>query len=166
MGINVDNDTNDVIPDINGLFSGDKNCDAVIISHYHSDHIGLLNQLIEGIPIYMGETAYKVYDAAAKYRGKDVRFCPNYIYDKQTIKISDISITPFLCDHSAFDSYMFLIEADNKNVLYTGDFRANGRLDFEELLNSLPKVDAVITEGTTLTRETYKENIEESNFRV
>ena len=29
---------------------------------------------------------------------------------------------------------MFLIEADGKSVLYTGDFRANGRLDYGELV--------------------------------
>ncbi len=164
VGINLDETTNKEVPAVDGLFCGDKNCDGVFISHYHSDHIGLLETLVDGIPIYMGEKAYKVYKAAVEYRGKETGFVANYVYDKQSILVGDITITPYLCDHSAFDSYMFLIEADNKKVLYTGDYRANGRLEFDELLKKLPSVDVIITEGTTLTRENIKGNIEEEKL--
>ena len=108
----------------------------------------------------MGEKAHAIMQAAADYRDKEIGFIPRYIYHKKSIMIGDFTITPFLCDHSAFDSYMFLIEHTGKKVLYTGDFRANGRLDFDSLLNDIPVVDALIIEGTTLTRET-QENIEE-----
>ena len=164
VGVNLDGNSKNDFPNIEGLFSGKKRCDGVFISHYHSDHIGLLEQLIKDIPIYMGEKAYKVYSAAANYRDKEVGFTANFLYDNQKIVIGDISLTPFQCDHSAFDSYMFLIEADNKTVLYTGDFRANGRLDYQSLLENLPEVDAVIVEGTTLSREIEKENIEEKQL--
>lgn len=164
VGINLEETTDIEIPQINGLFSGTKDCDAVFISHYHSDHIGLLDNLISGIPVYMGEKAYKIYAAAADYRGKELHFSPNYIYDKQKVVIGDITITPYLCDHSAFDSYMFLIEAENKSILYTGDFRANGRLDFQQLTDSLSSVNAVIIEGTTLTRALDAENIAEAKL--
>ena len=55
---------------------------------------------------------------------------------------------------------MFLIENAGKKVLYTGDFRANGRRDFDSLLTDIPVVDALIIEGTTLTRD-KQENIQE-----
>lgn len=164
VGINLNNNSNEVLPNIDGLFSGNKDCDAVFISHYHSDHMGLLTSLIENIPVYMGEKASKVYEASANYTGNDIGFSPNFIYDNEIVVVGDISLTPFSCDHSAFDSYMFLIEVDNKTVLYTGDFRANGRLDFTNLLNKLPKVDAVIIEGTTLSRETAQKNIKEQQL--
>ncbi len=48
-----------------------------------------------------------------------------------------------------------------QGVVNTGDFRANGRLDFDKLLDRLPKVDAVIIEGTTLSRDDNIRNIEE-----
>lgn len=161
VGVNLDDNKKNDFPNIEGLFSGEKRCDAVFISHYHSDHIGLLEQVIKDIPIYMGEKAYKVYSAAADYRDNVIGFVANFLYDNQKVVIGDMYITPFLCDHSAFDSYMFLIEADNRKVLYTGDFRANGRLDYQNLLANLPEVDVVIIEGTTLSREVEKENIEE-----
>ena len=164
LGVNLDNASKDDFPDIEGVFSGVKTCDSVFISHYHYDHMGLLEHIIEGIPVYMGEKAYKVFSAAANYKDNEVGFEANYLYDSQKITVGDIYITPYQCDHSAFDSYMFLIEADNKTVLYTGDFRANGRLDYSKLLDKLPEVDAVITEGTTLSRESDKGNIEENQL--
>lgn len=160
VGINLDESNEIQVPEIDGLFCGVPNCDGVFISHYHSDHLGLTDKLLDGIPVFMGEKAYEIITAAADYREKQLSFKPHYIYDKDKIMFGKFTITPFLCDHSAFDSYMFLIEHGDKTILYTGDFRANGRLDFDALLSELPKVDVLITEGTTLTRE-GQENIQE-----
>lgn len=160
IGINLVEGEEIEVPQIDGLFYGVPNCNGVFISHYHSDHIGLTEKLLNGIPVFMGEKAYGIISAAADYCEKQLKFQPNYIYDKEKITIGNFSITPFLCDHSAFDSYMFLIEHEGKTVLYTGDFRGNGRLDFDALLADLPTVDVLITEGTTLTRD-GRENIQE-----
>ena len=160
-GINLDEKETVDIPEIEGLFSGHKLYDAVFISHYHSDHIGLLDYIVPDIPIFMGEKSYNIFKSASEYRRKSSSFKPTFIYDRTAITVGDITITPFICDHSAFDSYMFLIEADEQKVLYTGDFRANGRLDFDALLSMLPKVEVLIIEGTTLTRESNIANIEE-----
>ena len=160
IGINLDESDEVEVPEIDGLFYGVPNCDGVFISHYHSDHLGLTDKLLDGIPVFMGEKAYDIITAAANYREKRIPFTPQFIYDREKITIGDFTITPYLCDHSAFDSYMFLIENGGKTVLYTGDFRANGRLDFDALLEDLPVVDVLITEGTTLTRE-ERENIQE-----
>ena len=161
VGVNLDENEIVDVPKIDGLFSEPKLYDAVFISHYHSDHIGLLNFVVPEIPIFMGEKSYNIFKSASEYRRKNISFNPKFIYDKTTVTIGDITVTPFLCDHSAFDSHMFLIEADEKKVLYTGDFRANGRLNFDKLLSELPKADALIIEGTTLTRENNTSNIEE-----
>ena len=160
IGINLDESDEVEVPEIDGLFCGEPNCDGVFISHYHSDHLGLTDKLLDGIPVFMGKKAYDIISAAANYREKQIPFTPQFIYNRKKITIGNFTITPYLCDHSAFDSYMFLIENSGKTVLYTGDFRANGRLDFNTLLEDLPMVDALITEGTTLTRE-GRENIQE-----
>ena len=160
IGINLDESDEVEVPEIDGLFYGVSNCDGVFISHYHSDHLGLTDKLLDGIPVFMGEKAYGIITAAANYRENQIPFTPQFIYNREKITIGDFTITPYLCDHSAFDSYMFLIENGGKTVLYTGDFRANGRLNFDALLGDLPEVDVLITEGTTLTRE-GRENIQE-----
>jgi len=69
--------------------------------------------------------------------------------------IGDLTITPFSVDHSACDSYMFLIKADGKRILYTGDFRLHGFRGkaIPKILDKLiGKVDVLIIEGTTLSR--------------
>ena len=164
IGIELDEDKEIEIPQIEGLFCGDKNCDAVFISHYHSDHIGLVDYLLPDIPIYMGDHAYNIMKAASDYRNNDVKFTPILMKNESSIQIKDIKITPILCDHSAFDSYMLLIENEGETTLYTGDFRANGRMDFNTLLEKVPCVDNLIIEGTTLSREDDVVNIEEEQL--
>lgn len=164
IGIELDEDKEIEIPQIEGLFCGDKNCDAVFISHYHSDHIGLVDYLLPDIPVYMGDHAYNIMKAASDYRNNDVKFTPILMKNESSIQIKDIKITPILCDHSAFDSYMLLIENEGETTLYTGDFRANGRMDFNTLLEKVPCVDNLIIEGTTLSREDDVVNIEEEQL--
>ncbi len=164
IGIELDEDKEIEVPKIEGLFCGTKNCDAVIITHYHSDHIGLANYLLSDIPVYMGNKAYKVMKAAYDYRDIEMNFTPDFIEDGKIIQIKDIKITPVSCDHSAFDSYMLLIEHGEEKTLYTGDFRGNGRMDFEKIIGKLPCVDNLIIEGTTLSRKDNMENIQEEKL--
>ena len=85
IGINLD-ESNDIdVPQIDGLFCGEKNCDGVFISHYHADHIGLAEKLIDDIPLYMGEKAYSIMKAAADYREKKLHFEPEFVYHKKKI---------------------------------------------------------------------------------
>lgn len=141
-----------VAPQIEGLFSGEASYDAVFISHYHGDHLGLCDQVLPEIPIYIGKGAADVTNAARRYLNKpEYRFAAYYEAGK-TITIGDIEITPYLCDHSAFDAYMFHIACGGKTLIYSGDFRSNGRKSFSHLLHKLSQADALIVEGTTLSR--------------
>lgn len=164
IGIELDEGKNINIPQIEGLFCGTKECDAVFISHYHADHIGLADYLLPNIPLYIGETAYRIIKTASDYMEAELKFLPTFMEDGKTITIKDIKITPISCDHSAFDSYMLLIETSEETVLYTGDFRANGRMNFDKLLDVVPTVDTLIIEGTTLSRDEQTENIPEEKL--
>ena len=141
-----------VAPHVDGLFEGQHAFDAVFVSHYHGDHLGLCDQVLPEIPIYIGKGAADVTNAARRYLNKpEYRFAA-YYEAGQTITIGDIEITPYLCDHSAFDAYMFHISCCGKTLIYSGDFRSNGRKSFSHLLQRLPHADALIIEGTTLSR--------------
>ena len=64
-----------------------------------------------------------------------------------------LRVVPYLCDHSAFDSYMLLVEGGGQSLLYTGDFRGHGRKSYGALLQLLPEqVDFLVCEGTNLSR--------------
>ena len=152
VGSNLD-DKEIVVPEIEGLFKGEAKYDGVLISHYHSDHEGLATKILPEIPIYMGEKSYEIHKVTREYIKKEYLKEPKTFKADEEFLIGDIKITPYLCDHSAFDSHMFLLECEGKKILYTGDFRSNGRKYFEPLLRKLPKVDVLITEGTNLSND-------------
>lgn len=155
VGLELDDEKNKVKPNIDGLFET-KGFDAIFVSHYHSDHLGLAYEINKLIPLYMGEPSYKIIRASDIYKGKKTLSVAGYLKHKMSILVGDITVTPFLCDHSAFDSYMLMAESHGERILYTGDFRSNGRKPFGWLLSQLPTdVDTLICEGTTLSRENF-----------
>jgi len=155
VGLELDDEKNKSLPKVDGLFDY-KGYDAIFVSHYHGDHLGLAYSTHKDIPLYMGEKSAKIIQASDVYKRVPTIKLYGFLEHKKKIVIGDISVTPFLCDHSAFDSYMLLCEADGESVLYTGDFRGNGRKPYEWLLSELPnKVDKLICEGTTLSRDGY-----------
>ena len=166
VGVELDDTNPPTVPQVDGLFQGDKKYDAVLISHMHMDHVGLSNYVEKEIPIYMAKKMYELHKFTLEYRGIDVLIKPVIFNENNqrldgsySFNIKDIKVTPYLCDHSAYDSYMYLLESDNDVVLYTGDFRSNGRKSFYALLNRLPnKVNKLICEGTTLSRHTNMRN--------
>ena len=150
IGSNLD-DKEIIVPEIEGLFKGKAKYDGILISHYHGDHIGLATKILPSIPIYMGEKSYEIHKVSNEYIKKEHLKEPKIFKAEREIFVGDIKIIPYLCDHSAFDAYMFLVECEGKKILYTGDFRSNGRKSFEALLKKLPKIDILITEGTNLS---------------
>ncbi len=149
-GLELDSD-NKTLPDINF-----NDYDAILVSHYHGDHVGLVYNINKDIPVFIGKASYQIIKASDSYKNIKTFKPYGFLSHKETIKVGDISVTPFLCDHSAFDSYMLLCEAGGEKILYTGDFRSNGRKSFDRLLRELPKVDKLICEGTTLSRGGYQ----------
>lgn len=141
---------------IDGLTSGKSLFDALFITHSHGDHIGLVNIVNKDIPVYVNDIGKKIHNLTSDFVRNyecinretiDLKF-------NQKIKIKDIVITPYIVDHSSYNSCMFLIEVDGKKILHTGDYRGHGRKGkiFENLLRKIGNVDLLITEGTTLSR--------------
>ena len=166
IGANLPDSDGNKKPEIEleGLTIGTPSYDAIFITHYHGDHIGLYNKVNSNIHIYIGKISKGIYTILQKRLSKvnivskeDLEQIKSFntFYIKDTITINDIVVTPIGTDHSAFDSYMFKIEADNKIILHTGDFRIHGQRG-KKLLEAIRKyvgnVDCLICEGTTLTR--------------
>lgn len=146
--------------ELDGLTYGIPCYNAVFITHHHADHIGLINKIMEKIPIFIEEKALKIYNLTSDFCNKErikrkvnvfkLLKKPTPIFDNE-----DLKVTPYLIDHSAYNSCMYLIESENKKILHTGDFRSHGRKGsfFDATLRRIGKVDLLITEGTTLTRK-------------
>lgn len=160
-GTELDETEEIIVPPIQGLFIGSASYDAVLVSHYHQDHTGLLNYVVDGIPIYMTRKMSTIHNKISQRMGKPIEYEPIIIdADGQKLDgsysfiIKDIKVTPYLCDHSAYDAYMYLLETTNDSILYTGDYRSNGRKAFSTFLSKLPnQVNKLISEGTVLSRQ-------------
>ena len=145
--------------DIEGVTAGVPNCDGIVISHYHMDHLGQLTSALPEIPLYMGALSKEVAMIAAEYQDKDLYLRllgANTFCGGEAFSIGDIRIRPLVIDHSAADNYMFVIEAEGKRVLYTGDFRMHGLRHhvLHKLVNTyIGEIDVLITEGTLLSRD-------------
>lgn len=170
IGENLPDTKGDKKPEISidGLTGGKPDFDAVFITHYHGDHIGKYDKILKDIPIYIGEISKEIYKilqerlVSAKIIPKEnlkiIEDFKTYNIHKK-IEIKDIIITPIEVDHSAFNSYMLLIEADGKRILHTGDFRLHGQRGkavIPALERYVGEVDLLICEGTTLSRKGKK----------
>ena len=148
--------------EIEGMTKGIPDYNALLITHYHGDHVGMFEKVLSQIPIYMGKVAKRIYAVvqdtlkAKLNKGNPikVRSFNEYKIGKP-LYFGDIKVIPYTIDHSAYDAYMLLIEADGKRVLHTGDFRMHGARGnkmsavFEKYCKN---IDVLITEGTMLSR--------------
>lgn len=150
----------------------DRHFDAVLFSHYHGDHIGQYKAVPKDIPMYVGPAAKDIMKLIASYIDRDSEIkgidilskMETYIMGKPIEKLEKLKVTPLTVDHSALDAYMFLIEADGKKILFTGDFRSHGIANAKGQLWATidsyvgKKVDVLLTEGTMLSRVDEKES--------
>lgn len=153
-------------------------CEAVLFTHYHGDHYGLYKKVPEGVPMYIGMTAKKILEIITKrldYIQKEkglykVQEMHTYQIGKKKRFTEELEVIPLVVDHSALDSYMFVIKAGGKKILFTGDFRDHGIVSeygkFKEMIETyVGEVDILITEGTMLSRieETEKNLVQKES---
>lgn len=135
----------------------DKKIDAILISHPHQDHFGEIVNIDSKTPIYCGELSLELMNATKIFTGNE-KLTNNFHHFQawQKFNIGEFTITPYLVDHSATDAYAFLIESDNQKILYSGDFRANGRKAklFYKMIEdkNLKDIDVLMMEGTMMQR--------------
>lgn len=169
-------------------------CDAVLFSHYHGDHVGLMEHIPKKTPVgnmiqlCMGTIARQVLIniqstlSENKNSPKETQDRHRHILellvdrdrwldmeDGNSFQIGDFTVTPCRVDHSAYDSYLFIIEAEGKCIVHTGDFRTHGRLGanfFENFRQKLRKeqADVLLIEGTMMSRPEEKEALTEEQL--
>lgn len=158
VGLPLDVPTPDEMPlhPIRGFETPDASLLGVVISHSHLDHYGLAHQLPDQTLFLIGKAAQSILAAANLFTSARTKF-QNVLYleDRKPIALGPFTITPFLVDHSAYDAYAILVEADRKRLFYSGDLRAHGRKAalFEKLVRQPPdRVGVLLMEGTTIGR--------------
>jgi ribonuclease J len=147
-----------ILPRIEGLYAWDEpRFDAVLLSHGHMDHYGLVRWLHPSIPVYLSRgtdamiSISQVFQLYPEFSNERRRFT---LYEEFTI--GDMLITPYLMDHSAVDAAAFAVKSEGQTLIYTGDFRGHGRKPscLPAFLRVAPKTpDVLIIEGTMMSRE-------------
>lgn len=157
MPLDADKDNEASIPAVKGLDGTDPTLLGIFISHPHFDHFGLLDRVSPNIPVGMGFAARNILKAALPFL-PNLRTPPAEGWDftsGRAFTVGPFSITPYLVDHSAYDSYAFKIESQGKTLFYSGDFRAHGRKSslFNNLIADSPKnINTLLLEGSSLGR--------------
>ncbi len=157
LPLDAEDDFKQYVPSITGLDGYEPSLLGIFISHPHLDHFGLLTQISQKIPVTMGAASRRIIEAATPFLpGNWPIPAKGWNYKSgETIEIGPFKVTPFLIDHSAYDSYSLLIEGNGKKIFYSGDLRAHGRKIslFNSLITHPPKnINAIILEGSSIGR--------------
>jgi len=171
---------NGILPDVKGLYTHQSpSVNAVILSHPHLDHYGLMDWIHPDVPIYLSRESQTLIEVGnifyppAMIQKTLLDHCCHFEH-WNPFSISPFTITSFLMDHSAFGSSSLLIEVEGKKIFYTGDLRGHGRKAklFERLVtHPIKDIDCLLMEGTTLKGNhevgfSTEEEVEEEMFQT
>jgi ribonuclease J len=126
---------------------------AVLVSHPHQDHFGLVSALPQTWPLYCGRPTELLMRLSAGIVNETISHSIVNWQSGVRFEVGPFVVRPILTDHSAFDAHMLLIEVEGRRILYSGDFRLHGRKG--ALVRSLMRrppadLDVLVMEGTNL----------------
>jgi ribonuclease J len=149
--------------------------DALLISHPHQDHFGLMENIGVEVPIYIGQLSLDLINATKIFRDI-LPLTRNFITIKPWVSFTianTFKIKPFLTDHSTPEAFAYLIVADGKRVFYSGDFRATGRKNivYKKIIENPPEnIDILFLEGTMVKRTSHiyltEKSVEQAIYKI
>jgi ribonuclease J len=145
------------IRECKGKYDPPTDLDGILISHPHRDHYRGISFVNRNIPIYTGVVTKRIIKANSKCTAH--RF-DNFLYGLNwtkfrtgnVIQIKKMEIYPVHVDHSIPAAYGFILCTSAGLIVYTGDFRMHGPLQFMTV-DLIKKVNEICKEKGKLGRE-------------
>ncbi|NLI73163.1 MAG: MBL fold metallo-hydrolase [Euryarchaeota archaeon] len=123
---------NDVLFDIGERIFLDRNPQAILLTHLHSDHAFFTEDELDSLPV-------------PTYAPQRWREHPEIQVIRNRLEIDGLVITPIPTVHSAsYRSCAYLIEEGCNRIIYTGDLVSVRR----RYRDRIPEIDLVITDGS------------------
>ena len=162
----------DFLDHTDGRCSEKAGFDGVFLTHAHVDHAGFIPLLNRDIPVFCGETTKlflkamqetgqgfesEFLEMKEQFTGKRGENVPRFMKQVETfrtgrvLKLKDLTVRPVHVDHSIPGAYGYIVNADGKRIVYTGDYRMHGKRQLtEDFLKEVckDKVDVLVSEGT------------------
>lgn len=152
-----------ITPDISYIETRRDKLDGIIITHGHEDHIGALLTLWPHLqaPVYISQFAEALLEAKNPsdqvFKAIDFkRFEP-----RAPFTVGDFTITAVPVSHSIPESHSLMIEAGDRRVVHTGDWKLDAEpiigeptslADFKAFRDAGP-IDAVMGDSTNAMRD-------------
>src|SRR4051812_12389498 len=82
------------LPDVPGLRDGNPPLLGLVISHGHQDHWGLIDQVSQSVPVYIGEATYRILKEAAFFGSGVTLASTGFLRHRETFTLGPFTITP------------------------------------------------------------------------
>jgi len=147
-----------------------EDADSIYISHFHLDHLGLLQNLPVKSKIKVPSMRiFKLFEKWYQFSSSWLKYVPprysTQISEVELMKSDENNVVAVPVKHSAYPSYGYLYFGSDETMFYTGDFRLTSIVNensglkmyetsvieyFED--NRDLKIDTLIIEGTNFGR--------------
>lgn len=160
-------------PPVHGLFDlQGPPVDGLFVSHAHADHMGLVSASRAQVPVWLSAGTSKMILAGGLFARQPgvPRLRSKPLTPGVPVDVGTFRVTAYPVDHSVFDAMAFLVEAEGRRLLYTGDLRFHGRKPgmarrLAKIATAAP-LDALLIEGTRLGGRTGEANLSESDLET
>lgn len=131
-----------------------EDADALYISHFHLDHLGLLGALPPGTRVYVPSISIlgvieEWYRATPTWLAELPHKLHVDMVELKPYREDELGVAPIPVSHSAFPSCVLVYNGYEKTVFYSGDFRVYGPLG--PRINTLQNIGRVLgTEGADI----------------
>lgn len=129
-----------------------ENADAIYISHFHLDHLGLLGALPPGVKVYVPsiellEIIEEWYRMSSTWLAELPHKLHTDIVELKPYQEDEYGVIPIPVSHSAYPTYALVYNGYDRTVFYSADLRVNSPLG--PRIDTIRSIESVLVDRST-----------------